>query len=150
MTEQEHLLIDHFPDNVFERFGSYPSKDLFGFLRVTAKSNFLCRAEELRIDPDIFFVVQIQIGEGGLDKFPHAVRFPRCNNIIVRTSRLEHQPHGIDVIRCISPVAVSIQVAENRKTITDREFGGSDDGQVAGGPIQDRRAVQHRHPGGES
>ena len=52
------------------------------------------------------------MGERELAELPHRVRLAGRDHVVVRLVLLEHQPHRLDVVARIAPVALGVQVAE--------------------------------------
>ena len=50
--------------------------------------------------------------EGELDAAPHGVRLAGRDHVVVRRVLLEHQPHRLDVVLRVAPVALGVEVAE--------------------------------------
>ena len=52
------------------------------------------------------------MAESLIEKLAHRMRFARRDDIIVRLVLLKHQPHGLDEISGMSPIAFGVEVAE--------------------------------------
>ena len=50
--------------------------------------------------------------EGDLDRLPDAVRLAGRDHEVVGLIGLEHQPHRLDVVGRVSPVALGVEVPE--------------------------------------
>ena len=52
------------------------------------------------------------MSEGQFTKFQDGVSFARGNDVIAGSVLLQHQPHGVNVVGGISPVATSVEPAK--------------------------------------
>src|SRR3977135_1129759 len=56
--------------------------------------------------------VEANLGEGSGEKPPERVRHTRRNDKVVRGVALQYRPHGLDIIRNPTPVAIHGQITE--------------------------------------
>ena len=59
--------------------------------------------------------------EGHLHQFADAVDLAGGDHVVVGLVLLEHQPHRLDVVRRVSPVALGVEVAE-RELVLEAEL----------------------------
>ena len=52
------------------------------------------------------------MAEGGDDEVADRMSFARCDDVVVGLLLPEHEPHGLDVLLGIAPVASSVEVPE--------------------------------------
>ena len=57
-------------------------------------------------------VVVAGMAERHIEKFAHRVRLAGCHDVVVGFVLLEHEPHCLDVVACVSVVACRIEVPE--------------------------------------
>ena len=67
--------------------------------------------------------------EGHVHQLADAVRLPGGNHVVVRLVLLEHQPHRLDVVLGVAPVALGVEVAQ-RQVAGQAELDG-------GGAVRD-------------
>src|SRR5690349_1884759 len=96
--------------------------------RVPEKLIDLCWTEVSRVDPHQLFATPsieadfidaraapfdsaADTGKGALYEFAHRVHFTGSQHIVVRLWLLQHQPHTLDKIARMPPVAFRIEVA---------------------------------------
>src|SRR5450631_866867 len=120
---------DHFRDELWKSDGVLPAKFLERLAWIAEKEIDLRRTEIARIDldegPAALFVetalldsgafpadADAGFGEGAFDEFAHRVGFPRRQDIIVRLGLLQNAPHSLDVIACVAPIPLGIEVAQ--------------------------------------
>ena len=89
-----------------------PAEDALGLARVAHQEIHLGRTIELRVDDHVLLPIQPDVIERNLAKLPHGVRLAGGDHVVVGVILLEHQPHGVDVIGRIAPVAAGFQVAQ--------------------------------------
>src|SRR5262249_23677392 len=53
-----------------------------------------------------------RLGEGLFNKFAHPAAFARPQHVIVGLALLEHQPHALDEVASVAPVAQGVEVTE--------------------------------------
>ena len=56
--------------------------------------------------------VEANLGEGSGDELLERVRHTRSNDKVVRGVALQYRPHGLDIIRNPTPVAIHGQITE--------------------------------------
>src|ERR1035438_7600863 len=72
--------------------------------------------------------IQPGMRKGKLDKFADRVGFSSTDNEVVRGFLLQHQPHGADIVRSVSPIPVGVEIAEVKlllNTVLDVGDGAS-------------------------
>ena len=60
------------------------------------------------------FHVEANCSEGHFAQFTNRVGLTSCNDVIIWRVGLHHAPHGIDIVGCVTPVALSFQVAKRQ------------------------------------
>src|SRR5476649_2122404 len=53
-------------------------------------------------------------GEGSLDKFTHGMSLTGRQHIIVRFWPLHHHPHPLDIVAGMAPIALGVQIADEK------------------------------------
>src|SRR6185503_14252184 len=66
----------------------------------------------LLIDYHVIAIVETNLRERKLAKFPDRVRLARGYNIIIRLILLQHQVHGAHVVFGVTPVAARVEVSQ--------------------------------------
>jgi hypothetical protein len=84
----------------------------------------LRRAHERRVDDDVLLEApEPRLVEGDLAAFAHRVRLSRGDHVVLRGVALEHQPHGLDIVLRVAPIAFGVEVAQSQllgQTVLDR------------------------------
>src|SRR6185437_14242200 len=71
-------------------------------------------------------------GESGLDEFAYRMHFAGGEHVVVGLRLLQHEPHALDVIPGVAPVALRVEIAEI-EAILESEFDcGDGAGDLAG------------------
>ena len=65
-----------------------------------------------RVDLDELPVVEPDVPEGLLAQLAHRVRLAGADDEVVALRLLEHEPHRLDVVLRVAPVAAGLEVAE--------------------------------------
>mmetsp|Transcript_6067 Transcript_6067/g.5347 ORF Transcript_6067/g.5347 Transcript_6067/m.5347 type:complete len:233 (-) Transcript_6067:143-841(-) len=52
------------------------------------------------------------MGKGNVAELLHRVSLTRGNNIVLRDIALEHEPHALNIVACMSPIAGGVEVAK--------------------------------------
>ena len=72
----------------------------------------LGRAEVLLVDPDEALPVQSHEAERHVAELADRMRLTGRDHVVVRIFLLEHQPHRLDVLLGVPPVALRVEVAQ--------------------------------------
>src|SRR5579864_2156745 len=107
---QFEITINHHLDQLFETHAGFPSKFLSGFRAVTSQMVDLRRPEKLRIDLNVFAIVQPGASEGDLQQAPYAMSFPGRHNVVIGPLLLKHHPHRPYVVPSEPPVALRVEI----------------------------------------
>ena len=91
--------------------GSQPSFSR-ALRRVADQVLDLGRAQEARVDAHVLLGVEPDVREGDVDELAHRVRLAGGDHVVVGLVLLEHQPHRLDVVLGVAPVALGVEVAE--------------------------------------
>jgi hypothetical protein len=70
--------------------------------------------------------------EGDFEEFADGMGFASGDDVIIRGVLLEHQPHGLDIIFGIAPVAFGVEVAEVEFVLLFGDNAGNGTGDFAG------------------
>src|SRR5215469_11498782 len=157
--EQRNVAGDHFAHNVSEIVLGTPAEPLSRLCRIADQSVDFGRAIVPRVDRDDrlprFYIdadfirattlpvdAAIDLSEGCLDKFAHAVRRTRREHVIVGLILLQDQPHALDKVARVTPVALGVEIAEIERVLSPagdrrdsaRNLAG-DKGFAAGRPL---------------
>ena len=82
--------------------------------RVADEQIDLGRTEEARILLHVLLpVVEAGLFERRLDELAHLVRLAGGDDVVVGLVLLQHQPHRLDVVAGVAPVALGLEVAEH-------------------------------------
>src|SRR5215217_354219 len=103
--EQPHVGVDHQPDQLLEVGARLPPEHALGLGRVADEQVDLGGTLERIVDLHVRLPVQAGVVERDLDAAPHGVRRARRDHEVLRNVLLEHQPHRLDVVLRIAPVA---------------------------------------------
>src|SRR5689334_8398108 len=52
--------------------------------------------------------------ESGFNQFAHSVRLAGCQHEVVAFAELHNSPHPFNVLRCVSPIALGVEIAEEQ------------------------------------
>src|SRR5216684_3608385 len=116
-------------DQLPERRRRSPAESALRFRGVAEEKIDLRRTDIARVDLDehaaaaAFETLLLESGAAPLEidagtskrqrtKVAHRVLLPGGDDEVFRLVLLQHEPHGLDVILCIAPVASRIQIAE--------------------------------------
>src|SRR5215218_4078119 len=134
--EELEIRVDHQPDHLLEAGTRLPAELLAGLGGIADEMLNLGGAEETRVGPNVGFGIE----PGMLECHPHevadAVRLAGGDHEILGLVLLEHQPHGLDVVLGVAPVALGIQVAEHKLVLKAELDGGGAVGDFAGDELK--------------
>src|SRR5262249_31231483 len=126
-----HIFCDHFRYELRESDGVTPAK-LFPRLRRIAEEELdfgWTKVPLINFDKDAAgFLVQpllgdsrplppdlnANFGEGTLDELSDRMGFAGCQNVIVGLGLLHDAPHAFDIVACVSPIALGIQISQKQ------------------------------------
>src|SRR4029077_10916221 len=114
VREQIHVRVDHDADQLLESYFRFPIETLLRFRRITEQQVDLGGALVARVVFYELLPIQINMRESRLDELAHRVRFAGGQHEVVAFAELHNSPHPFDVLRCISPIAFCVQVAEEQ------------------------------------
>src|SRR5229473_171894 len=106
------VTIDHHLDKLCEGYCWAPSQSRACFRGVTAQVIDLRGSKIARICLQELSVIETCVSERDLTEFPDAVALACGYDIVIRSVRLHRQPHRLDVIPCVAPVAPRLQQAD--------------------------------------
>src|SRR3989442_9052825 len=72
----------------------------------------LFRAHEPRIHLHVLAPVEIRVAERHLAQLAHRVLPPRPHDVVLGLRPLQHEPHGLDVVPGVAPIAPRVEIAE--------------------------------------
>src|ERR1017187_5187007 len=143
-----------------------PAKFLLRFCRVADQQIDLGRPVIMRIDLYIFFPFQSGVAKREIEKLADGMRFAGCDDVVVRFFLLQHEPHGFDIFRRVTPVAFCVEVPQiqlllqtgfnasgsARDLARNERFAAARRFVIEQNPVAGvnavRLAVVHRHPVG--
>lgn len=122
------IRLHHFCYHLCDRILTFPAEFRLSFRGISEKEIYLSRSEISWIDFDetdissllisFFFDtdsppldLDTNLEKCPLDKLSNTVRFARCKNKIFWIILLEHEPHALHVIFCMSPIPLRIEIA---------------------------------------
>ena len=70
--------------------------------------------DEVRVDPDVVLAPQADGGEGRVHEVLHGMGDAGPDHEVAGCVLLEHQPHRLDVLLRVAPVAAGLEVAEDQ------------------------------------
>src|SRR5690554_91836 len=129
-THKTHIMLHHYLHKLLKRsLCRVPPKKSARFSRITKKLFNLRRAEIFRIhlynytsaiSINTFLVntftlpaqSDTRLSKCESTEFAHRMHLTRSNNKIFRFAVLQHQPHTLNIIPCVSPVALSIKITQ--------------------------------------
>src|SRR4029077_19652813 len=97
-----------------ESYFWFPTKNLLRFRCITEQQVDLRRALVARVVFYKLLPIQINMRKRRLDELAHSVRFAGSQHEVVAFTELHNSPHPFDVLRCISPIAFCVQIAEEQ------------------------------------
>ena len=88
------------------------------------------------------------MGERDLDELTDAVRLAGGDHEVLRLVLLEHEPHSLDGVLGVAPIALGVEVAEGELVLQAELDGGSAVGDLAGDEFQATafRSVVKKYP----
>src|ERR687893_3087684 len=110
--EQGHVRVDHQVHKALEAGPRLPAEHVAGLGRVADEQVDLGGPEELLVDDDVLLPVEAHALERELAELPHRVGLAGGDDVVVGRVLLQHQPHGLDVVARVAPVALGVEVAE--------------------------------------
>ena len=96
----------------------------------------LSRAQEARIEAHVLVGIDPGVLEGDAHQVAHRVRDAGGDHIVLGLVLLEHQPHGLDVVPGIAPVALGFEVSEGDLLGEAELDGGGGVGDLAGDELK--------------
>src|SRR5688572_11819477 len=112
VVSEGQVVVDHQFDELGESHLRFPAELRPGLRRIAKKQLDLRGTVIARIDVDVLLPVEIEEAEGRAEEFADRVSLSSCNHIVIGFRRLHHQPHGLDVVARVTPVATRVEVAE--------------------------------------
>src|ERR1700719_548560 len=110
--QQFHVRIHHDANQLLESYFRFPAEDLFRLRRIADEQVDLRWTFITRIVFDVLFPIKIDMCKGRFGEFAHSVRFAGRDDEIVALSLLQYLPHGLDILRRVTPVALRFKVAK--------------------------------------
>src|SRR5712691_2596285 len=140
--------VDHQADQLGESELGRPSQFLSRLRGVTLEEVDLRRTPKARVDDDVPLPVEARVPERQLDELLHRVGLARGDHVIVRVLLLEHEPHGLDVVAGVAPVAPGLEVAEPQLRLETALDARHPVGHLAGDELEaaPRRLVVEQDP----
>src|SRR5215213_4798176 len=121
--QQLQIGVDHPLDHLLERRARRPAELLARLAGIADQVLDIRRMEEALVDADVIVWIEPDVREGEIDQLAHRVRLAGGDHEVVRRVLLEHQPHRLDVVPGVAPVALGIEVAE-RQLLLEAELDG--------------------------
>src|SRR5918999_704890 len=128
--------IDHPKDHLLEAGARLPSQLLAGFAGVADQVLDLCGTQEAGVDSDVFLRVEPDMVEGDPHQVANRMGLARGDHEVVRLVVLEHEPHGLDVVLGVAPIALGIEVAEGELLLKPELDGSRAVGDLAGDKLE--------------
>src|SRR5437764_11138602 len=129
--EQLEVRVDHQPDELIEAGARLPAELLLRLRVVADQVIDLGRPVEGRVGAHVVVGVQPDLVERDIDEVAHAVRLTGRDHVVLRLALLEHEPHRLDVVLRVAPVALGIEVAEPQLLLEAELDGGRTVGDLA-------------------
>ena len=92
--------------------------------------------QEAGVEAHVLVGIQAHVLEGDLHQPANAVGLARRDHVVLGLVALEHQPHGLDVVLRVAPVALGVEVAEGELLGQPELDGGGAVGDLAGDELQ--------------
>src|SRR5918994_478912 len=108
--EQGDVGVDHEVDQALERGLRLPAEHLAGLGRVADQQVDLGGPEELLVDHHVLLPVEAHPPERQLAELTHRVGLAGGDHVVVGLILLEHEPHRLDVVAGVAPVALGVDV----------------------------------------
>src|ERR1700694_351811 len=106
------VMFEHLVDQLGESRLRLPAQRSFRFGRVAAQLVDLGRAQISLVTHHVLVPVEAGGPKGGLHELAHRAHVACRDHVIVRLVLLEHQPHSLDVVTGVAPVAFGVEVSE--------------------------------------
>src|SRR5262249_12663020 len=128
-THGQEIGLDHVDDKIAEAGARVPAEAVIGLAGIAAQVLDLGRPEIARVDDDerlagggiepaLLLALAAPLDappdmvEGDLDELAHRMALAGGEHVVVGLVLLEHQPHALDIVARMPPVAPGIEVAE--------------------------------------
>src|SRR5918996_1760094 len=135
-AEEVEIGIDHQTNHLLEACARLPAELLARLARVADQVLHLRGAEEARVDPDVLVGIEPDVLEGDPHEVADRVGLACGDHEVVRLVLLEHQPHGLDIVLGIAPVALGVEVAEGKLPLQTELDRCCSVGDLAGDELQ--------------
>src|SRR5919106_2167305 len=122
--EEREVCIDHQTDHLFKACARLPTELLPRLGGVADQMLDLGRTQEAGIDPDVPIGIQPDVVEGDPHELANRVRLAGGDHEVIRLVLLEHEPHGLDVVLGVAPIALRIEAAEGNLLLEPELDGG--------------------------
>mmetsp|Transcript_139532 Transcript_139532/g.339007 ORF Transcript_139532/g.339007 Transcript_139532/m.339007 type:complete len:356 (+) Transcript_139532:16-1083(+) len=136
LLDQRDVGAHHLLAQLLEEHLGLPAELLLRLGRVAQQQVHLCRAEVLRVDLDQLAAIlvpanlvhalagprdgQADLAERVLHELAHGVRLAGGQHEVIRLVHLQHQPHPLDVVARVAPVALRVDVAQVQAVLQAR------------------------------
>src|SRR5918995_2601721 len=108
--EQGDVGVDHEVDQALERGLRLPAEHLAGLGRVAHQQVDLGGPEEPLVDHHVLLPVEAHPTERQLAELTHRMGLAGGDHVVVGLILLEHEPHRLDVVAGVAPVALGVEV----------------------------------------
>src|SRR5262249_37013888 len=129
VSDRDHVRLPHLYDQSVKACLMFPAEDPSALARVTNKRIDFGRAEITRVDLDEHpagrlleaFLLEAaaapddrpaDVGKSLLDEFAHRMGFTGCKHVVIGLVLLQDQPHPLDEVTRMPPVARGIEISK--------------------------------------
>src|SRR5919106_1658996 len=134
--EQGEVGVDHQVDQASERGLRLPAQLAARLGGVAHQQVDLRRPEELLVHDHVLLPVEPHAVERELAELAHRVGLAGGDHVVVGRVLLEHQPHGLDVVAGVTPVALGLEVPEAQLVGEPELDAGGAVGDLAGHELE--------------
>src|SRR5271166_2971335 len=106
--------IHHLRDHVIQRYGRPPTKLLLGLPGIAKQHINFGRPNQVATGDDVILEIQPGIVESNAAEFAYLGGTAGGDHVVVRRVLLQHQPHSLDIVPRVAPVAHRLEIAERQ------------------------------------
>src|SRR5919106_5786454 len=147
-AEEVEIGIDHQTNHLLKACARLPAELHARLARVPDQVLHLRGAEEARVDPDVVVGIDPDMVECDPHELADRVGLACGDHEVVGLVLLEHEPHGLDVVLGIAPIALRVEVAEGKLLLQPELDRCCSVGDLAGDELEAPalRVVDHDAP----
>src|SRR5882724_6737772 len=123
------IRVGHQLGQFLERYLWLPAENAFGFARIAEEQIDFRRAEIAWVNVNELLPIEIKQFKNFIEELANGMRLAGRDYKVVRLDSLQHEPHRLDVITGVSPVALRVEVSKEQlllQTFLDARRGPGD------------------------